>query len=77
MVILFDRARTGKPCSPFMSYAASAVIAEQKGDFGRAADEWAVALPLAQRSANAEWAGSRLDFCRNAVRRGWGVPGES
>ncbi|HFU1359331.1 TPA: ANR family transcriptional regulator [Citrobacter farmeri] len=77
MAILFDRARTGKPCSPFMSYAASAVIAEQKGDFGRAAEEWAAALSLAQRSVNAEWAGSRMDFCSNAAMRGWGVPGES
>ncbi|HEE0087562.1 TPA: ANR family transcriptional regulator [Citrobacter freundii] len=48
MAILFDRAKSGKPCSPFMSYATSAVIAEQNGEFQRAAESWKQAFSLAK-----------------------------
>ncbi|HHL4816639.1 MULTISPECIES: ANR family transcriptional regulator [Enterobacteriaceae] len=48
MAILFDRAKSDKPCSPFMSYATSAVIAEQNGEFQRAADSWKQAFSLAK-----------------------------
>lgn len=77
MAILFDRAKAGKPCSPFMSYATSAVIAEQNGEFQRAADSWKQAFSLAKMEVNSIYAASRMEFCRHAAHRGWGVPDES
>ncbi|HGW5506331.1 TPA: ANR family transcriptional regulator [Citrobacter koseri] len=76
MCVLSDRARNSKPASLFMSHADRAVIAEQNGEFGKAYASWAAALLVAQRPVNAEWAGSRMEFCNNAAFRGWGVPGE-
>ncbi|MEH3505092.1 ANR family transcriptional regulator [Enterobacter asburiae] len=77
MAILFDRAKAGKPCSPFMSYATSAVIAEQNGEFQRAADSWKLAFSLAKLEVNSIYAASRMEFCRHAAHSGWGVPYES
>lgn len=77
MVTLLDRAKIGNPCSPFMSYATRAVIAEQNGDFQRAADAWKQAFSLAKMDVNSVYAASRMEFCRHAAHRGWGVPNES
>ncbi|KNC89925.1 ANR family transcriptional regulator [Trabulsiella odontotermitis] len=77
MAVLFDRTNARKPCSPFMSYAASAVIAEQKGDFGKAADAWKAAFSLAKKEVNSIWAITRMEFCRHADHRGWGGVNES
>ncbi|MBA7986252.1 ANR family transcriptional regulator [Enterobacter asburiae] len=77
MAILFDRAKLGKPCSPFMSYATSAVIAEQNGEFQRAAESWKLAFSLAKMEVTSIYAASRMEFCRHAAHRGWGVPYES
>lgn len=77
MVILLDRAKTGKPCSPFMSYATSAVIAEQNCEFQKAADAWKKAFSLAKMEVNSVYAASRMEFCRHAMHRGWGVNHES
>ena len=62
---------------PFMSYATSAVIAEQNGEFQRAADSWKQAFSLAKMEVNSIYAASRMEFCRHAAHRGWGVPDES
>lgn len=77
MATLFDRVKAGKPFSPFMLYAIRAVIAEQNGEFQRAADAWKQALSLAKMEVNSIYAASRMEFCRHAAHRGWGVPDES
>ena len=46
MYVLVDRAHARKPCSPFMSYAVSAVLAEQVGDFHNAATAWTAKLKI-------------------------------
>lgn len=66
-----------KPCSPFMAHALRAVSAEKKGDFGKAAEVWGEACLLSGIAVNREWAGTRIEFCSNAAKRGWGVVGES
>lgn len=73
---ILDRA-TGKWLTPFMSYATDAVNAEKRGDFQKAAEIWCKALAFSRKSVNREWAGARIQFCSNAVHRGWGVPDES
>ncbi|HHT4532292.1 TPA: ANR family transcriptional regulator [Serratia marcescens] len=60
-----------------MSYATSAVIAEQNGEFQRAAESWKLAFSLAKMEVNSIYAASRMEFCRHAAHRGWGVPYES
>lgn len=77
MAILVDRANARQKCSPFLSYASSAVIAEQNGEFQKAAEVWGKALFLSSLPVNREWVGSRIEFCANAARRGWGVNSES
>lgn len=77
MEILVNTAIIGKTCSPFMSYASSAVIAEQNGEFQKAAEVWGKALFLSSQPVNREWVGSRIEFCVNAARRGWGGNSES
>ncbi|SEL25409.1 hypothetical protein SAMN04487787_108131 [Kosakonia sacchari] len=77
MVTFVRDSDIGKPCSPFMSYASFAVLAEQRGDFQKAAEVWSKALVFARNAVNRQWAGSRIEFCANAVHRGWGVPDES
>lgn len=77
MAVFLDRANIGKRCSPFMSYASSAVIAEQNGDFQKAATHWQAAFRLAKTEVNYIWASSRMEFCRHAAHRGWGVVSES
>ncbi|HED5569739.1 TPA: ANR family transcriptional regulator [Yersinia enterocolitica] len=72
MAILVNTAIIGKPCSPFMSYASSAVIAEQNGEFQKAADAWKLAFSRAKMEVNSIYAASRMEFCRHAVHRGWG-----
>lgn len=71
-----DRA-SGKWRTPFMSYATDAVVAEKRGDFQKAAEIWCKALVHSRNAVNREWAGVRIEFCSNAVHRGWGVPDES
>lgn len=77
MAILVNKANTGKTCSPFMTYASRAVMAEQKGDFGKAAEVWSKAIARTTIPVNREWVETRIEFCANAARRGWGVVGES
>lgn len=77
MVTIIRDSNIGKPCTPFMSYASGAVLAEQRGDFQTAAEIWCKALAFSRKTVNREWAGVRIEFCSNAVHRGWGVPGES
>lgn len=77
MYVLVDRANAHKPCSPFMSYAVSAVLAEQVGDFHNAATAWKTAFSLAKTEVNSIWAISRMEFCLHAANRGWGIPDES
>ena len=66
-----------KKVSPFMSFASKAVMAEKRGEYQKAAEVWAKALFISSLSVNREWAGSRIEFCANAARRGWGVVNES
>lgn len=77
MYVLVDRTHARKPCSPFMSYSVSAVLAEQVGDFHNAATAWKTAFSLAKTEVNSIWAISRMEFCLHAANRGWGIPNES
>lgn len=52
-------------------------MAEKRGEFQKAAEVWAKALFISSLAVNREWAGSRIEFCANAARRGWGVVSES
>ena len=76
MVTITRNSDIRKKCSAFMSYASGAVIAEQHGDFQKAAESWSKALAFSRHLLNREWAGVRLEFCVNAAKRGWGIPDE-
>lgn len=77
MAIYVQASNAGSQASPFMSYAFKAVQAEKRGEFQKAAEIWSKALFLSSAVVNREWAGTRIEFCSNAAKRGWGVVGES
>lgn len=77
MAVYVQESTASSKASPFMSYAFKAVLAEKRGEFQKAAEIWSKALFLSSVVVNREWAGSRIEFCANAARRGWGVAGES
>ncbi|HCG2926646.1 TPA: ANR family transcriptional regulator [Citrobacter freundii] len=77
MAVYVQESNAGSQVSPFMSYAFKAVQAEKRGEFQKAAEIWSKALFLSGVAVNREWAGTRIEFCANAVHRGWGVVGES
>lgn len=56
-------------------YVTGAIRAERIADYSRAADLWAKALIFSRDSRGKAWAMCRLEFCTNAVHRGWSLPG--
>ncbi|WPU22593.1 ANR family transcriptional regulator [Cedecea neteri] len=71
MVTITRNSDIRKKCSAFMSYASGAVIAEQHGDFQKAAESWSKALAFSRHRLNREWAEIRIAFCANAAARKW------
>ncbi|MGU9776167.1 ANR family transcriptional regulator [Salmonella enterica] len=57
-------------------FATGAIRAERKAEYSKAAELWARALVFARSAGARFWATRRLEFCSNAVQRGWGLPDE-
>lgn len=57
-------------------YATGAIRAERNAEYKKAAELWARALVFSRSAGAQYWATCRLEFCTNAVYRGWGLPDE-
>ncbi len=58
-----------KQKSDFLIHAEEAATAEREGRYGEALEKWRLAKHYANKSANAEWASHRADFCARVLFR--------